>query len=212
MITLALAQMIAFFALQAPFTGGEDGIQGVPRGHLLGFIDLGHPLTMYYFVLAVFLLGLGIIARTISSPFGQVIKAIRENEPRAISLGYRAEHYKLLAWVLSAALAGLAGSTKCLVLQFASLTDVDWTTSGEVVLMTLVGGVGTLLGPVVGAFVIVTMEIYLAQTGSWVTIIEGMIFVVCVLAFRRGIVGVIAPYVTRAGSQSAAAEPSAETP
>ena len=141
-----------------------------------------------------------------------MIKAIRENEPRAISLGYRAEHYKLLAFVLSAALAGLAGSTKCLVLQFASLTDVDWTTSGEVVLMTLVGGVGTLLGPVVGAFVIVTMEIYLAQTGSWVTIIEGMIFVVCVLTFRRGIVGVIAPYVTGAGSQSTAAEPSAETP
>jgi branched-chain amino acid transport system permease protein len=212
MITLALAQMIAFFALQAPFTGGEDGIQGVPRGHLLGFIDLGHPLTMYYFVLAMFLIGFGIIARTIASPFGQVIKAIRENEPRAISLGYRAEHYKLLAFVLSAALAGLAGSTKCLVLQFASLTDVDWTTSGEVVLMTLVGGVGTLLGPVVGAFIIITMEMYLAQTGSWVTIIEGMIFVICVLTFRRGIVGVIAPYVTGASPQSAAAEPSAETP
>jgi branched-chain amino acid transport system permease protein len=212
MITLALAQMIAFFALQAPFTGGEDGIQGVPRGHLLGFIDLGHPLTMYYFVLAMFLIGFGIIARTIASPFGQVIKAIRENEPRAISLGYRAEHYKLLAFVLSAALAGLAGSTKCLVLQFASLTDVDWTTSGEVVLMTLVGGVGTLLGPVVGAFIIITMEMYLAQTGSWVTIIEGLIFVVCVLTFRRGIVGVIAPYVTGAGPQSTAAEPSAEIP
>ena len=196
MITLALAQMIAFFALQAPFTGGEDGIQAVPRGHLLGFIDLGHPLTMYYFVLTVFLAGFGLIARTIASPFGQVIKAIRENEPRAISLGYRAERYKLLAFVLSAGLAGLAGSTKALVLQFASLTDVDWTTSGEVVLMTLVGGVGTLLGPVVGAFIIVAMEIYLAQTGSWVQIIEGVIFVVCVLTFRRGIVGVIAPYVT----------------
>ncbi len=213
MITLALAQMVAFFALEVPFTGGEDGIQGVPRGHLFGLIDLNQPLAMYYFVLAVFLIGLGVIARTIGSPFGQVIKAIRENEPRAISLGYRAERYKLLAFVLSAALAGLAGSTKCLVLQFASLTDVDWTTSGEVVLMTLVGGVGTLLGPVVGAFIIMTMETYLAQIGSWVTIIEGVIFVVCVLAFRRGIVGVIAPYATgeRARERSVT-EPSAETP
>jgi len=212
MITLALAQMIAFFALQAPFTGGEDGIQAVPRGHLFGLIDLGQPLAMYYFVLAVFLLGHGIIARTISSPFGQVIKAIRENEPRAISLGYRAEHYKLLAFVLSAALAGLAGSTKALVLQFASLTDVDWTTSGEVVLMTLVGGVGTLLGPVVGAFVIVTMEIYLSPYGSWVTVIQGGIFIVCVLAFRRGVVGVIAPYLIGASPQRSATEPSTETP
>ncbi|HXO01992.1 MAG TPA: branched-chain amino acid ABC transporter permease [Stellaceae bacterium] len=196
MITLALAQMVAFFALEAPFTGGEDGIQAVPRGHLLGLIDLNNTLAMYYFVLAIFLVGFAIIQRTINSPFGQVIKAIRENEPRAISLGYRAERYKLLAFVLSAALAGLAGATKALVLQFASLTDVDWTTSGAVVLMTLVGGVGTPLGPVVGAFIIVTMENYLAQTGSWVTIIEGVIFVVCVLTFRRGIVGVIAPYVT----------------
>jgi branched-chain amino acid transport system permease protein len=196
MITLALAQMVAFFALEAPFTGGEDGIQAVPRGHLLGLIDLNNTLAMYYFVLAIFLVGFAIIQRTINSPFGQVIKAIRENEPRAISLGYRAERYKLLAFVLSAALAGLAGATKALVLQFASLTDVDWTTSGAVVLMTLVGGVGTPLGPVVGAFIIVTMENYLAQTGSWVTIIEGIIFVVCVLTFRRGIVGVIAPYVT----------------
>jgi len=196
MITLALAQMVAFFALEAPFTGGEDGIQAVPRGHLLGLIDLNNTLAMYYFVLAIFLVGFAIIQRTINSPFGQVIKAIRENEPRAISLGYRAERYKLLVFVLSAALAGLAGATKALVLQFASLTDVDWTTSGAVVLMTLVGGVGTPLGPVVGAFIIVTMENYLAQTGSWVTIIEGIIFVVCVLTFRRGIVGVIAPYVT----------------
>jgi len=195
MITLALAQMVAFFALEVPFTGGEDGIQAVPRGHLVGFIDLDNTFTMYYFVLAIFLIGFAIIQRTVNSPFGQVIKAIRDNEPRAISLGYRAERYKLLAFVLSAALAGLAGATKCLVLNLASLTDVDWTTSGEVVLMTLVGGVGTALGPVVGAFIIVAMENYFAQMGSWVTIIEGIIFVVCVLTFRRGIVGVIAPYL-----------------
>ncbi|HZK90212.1 MAG TPA: branched-chain amino acid ABC transporter permease [Stellaceae bacterium] len=209
MITLALAQMVAFFALEAPFTGGEDGIQAVPRGHLFGLIDLDHPLAMYYFVLAMFLIGFAIIQRTVNSPFGQVIKAIRENEPRAISLGYRAERYKLLAFVLSAALAGLAGATKALVLQLASLSDVDWTTSGEVVLMTLVGGVGTPLGPVVGAFIIVTMENYLAQAGSWVTIIEGAIFVVCVLTFRRGIVGVIAPYLT-GREQAPAGEPSAK--
>ena len=195
MITLAFAQMVFFFALQAPFTGGEDGIQAVPRGHLFGLIDLNNTLTMYYFVLAVFLLGFGLIVRTINSPFGQILKAIRENEPRAVSLGYRSEHYKLLAFILSAALAGLAGSTKALVFQFASLTDVDWTTSGAVVLMTLVGGIGTILGPVVGAFVVVTMENYLAQMGSWVTIIEGVIFVICVLTFRQGIVGVLAPYV-----------------
>jgi branched-chain amino acid transport system permease protein len=211
MITLALAQMVAFFALEVPFTGGEDGIQAVPRGHLLGLLDLDNTFTMYYFVLAVFLAGFAIIQRTINSPFGQVIKAIRENEPRSISLGYRAERYKLLAFALSSALAGLAGATKVLVLQFASLTDVDWTTSGQVVLMTLVGGVGTLLGPVVGAFIIVTMENYLAQMGSWVTIIEGVIFVVCVLTFRRGIVGVIAPYLTSSGEPKIA-EPSAETP
>jgi branched-chain amino acid transport system permease protein len=209
MITLALAQMVAFFALEAPFTGGEDGIQAVPRGHLLGFIDLDNTFTMYYFVLAIFLIGFAIIQRTVNSPFGQVIKAIRDNEPRAISLGYRAERYKLLAFVLSAALAGLAGATKTLVLHLASLTDVDWTTSGEVVLMTLVGGVGTALGPVVGAFIIVTMENYLAQMGSWVTIIEGIIFVVCVLTFRRGIVGVIAPYLI-GRERPPIAEPSTE--
>jgi branched-chain amino acid transport system permease protein len=195
MITLALAQMVAFIALEAPFTGGEDGIQAVPRGHLFGVIDLGNTLTMYYFVLAMFLVGFAIIARTIDSPFGQVIKAIGENEPRAISLGYRAERYKLLAFILSAALAGLAGSLKALVFQFAALTDVDWTMSGEVVLMTLLGGLGTILGPVAGAFIIATMETYLAETGSWVTIIEGVIFVICVLTFRRGIVGVLAPYL-----------------
>jgi branched-chain amino acid transport system permease protein len=198
MITLALAQMLAFIALEAPFTGGEDGIQGVPRGHLLGLFDLSNTLTMYYFVLAMFLIGFGIIARTTHSPFGQVIKAIRENEPRAISLGYSTDRYKLTAFVLSAALAGLAGALKALVFQFAALTDVDWTTSGEVVLMTLVGGVGTLPGPIVGAFIIVAMDNYLAQTGSWVTIIEGVIFVICVLTFRSGIVGMLAPYVTRA--------------
>jgi len=205
MITLALAQMIAFVALEASFTGGEDGIQGVPRGHLFGLIDLNNTLAMYYFVLAMFLIGFGIIARTIHSPFGQVIKAIRENEPRAISLGYSTDQYKLTAFVLSAALAGLAGSLKALVFQFAALTDVDWTTSGEVVLMTLLGGVATPLGPVVGAFIIVAMDNYLAQTGSWVTIIEGVIFVFCVLAFRRGIVGVIAPYLTGAQAANATA-------
>jgi branched-chain amino acid transport system permease protein len=210
MITLALAQMIAFFALQAPFTGGEDGIRAVPRGHLLGFIDLDNTFAMYYFVLAMFLAGFAIIQRTISSPFGQVIRAIRENEPRAISLGYHTDRYKLLTFVLSSALAGLAGATKALALQFAFLTDVDWTTSGQVVLMTLVGGVGTPLGPVVGAFIIVTMENYLAQTGSWVTIIEGIIFVICVLTFRRGIVGVLAPYLT-SREQPRVTEPSAET-
>jgi branched-chain amino acid transport system permease protein len=209
MITLAMAQMVAFFALEAPFTGGEDGIQAVPRGHLLGFIDLDNTFVMYYFVLAVFLAGFATIQRTINSPFGQVIKAIRENEPRAISLGYRAEHYKLLAFVLSAALAGLAGALKTLVLQFAALTDIDWTTSGEVVLMTLIGGVGTPLGPVVGAFIVATMENYLAQTGSWVTIIEGIVFVVCVLTFRRGIVGVLTPYLT-SDREPEITEPSAE--
>ena len=196
MITLAFAQMVYFFAVEAPFTGGEDGIQAVPRGRLFGVVDLDHTLTMYYFVLAVFLFGFAVIMRAIDSPFGQVIKAIRENEPRAISLGYRAERYKLLAFILSAALAGLAGSTKALVFQFAALTDVDWTTSGEVVLMTLLGGIGTILGPVAGAFIVVAMQNYLAQTGSWVTIIEGVIFVACVLAFRRGMIGVVAPYVT----------------
>jgi branched-chain amino acid transport system permease protein len=202
MITLAFAQMVAFFALQAPFTGGEDGIQGVPRGHLFGLIDLNPTLTMYYFVLAMFLIGFAIIVRAIDSPFGQVLKAIRENEPRAVSLGYRAEHYKLLAFILSAALAGMAGSVKALVFQFAALSDVDWTMSGQVVLMTLIGGLGTILGPVAGAFIIATMETYLGETGSWVTIIEGVIFVVCVLTFRRGIVGVVAPYLTGSRQRS----------
>src|SRR5215475_13969644 len=205
MITLALAQMVYFVALQARFTGGEDGIQAVPRGKLLRIVDLNDTLTMYYFVLAIFLIGFAIIVRTVHSPFGQVIKAIRENEPRAVSLGYDADRYKLLAFVLSAALSGLAGSLKSLVFQLASLTDVQWTMSGEVVLMTLVGGLGTVLGPVVGAFLLTGMQHYLAQLGSWVTVVQGIIFVFCVLAFRRGIVGVIASYLTTRRDQSRAA-------
>jgi len=175
--------------LQLKFTGGEDGIQGVPRGLLFGIIDLNQPLAMYYFVLAVFLIGFALIWRTVHSPFGQVLKAIRENEPRAISLGYRTERYKLLAFVLSASLAGLAGGTKSLVFQLASLTDVTWQMSGEVVLMTLLGGMGTLFGPVVGAGIVVTLESYLAGTNLPVPVVIGAIFVVCVLLFRRGIVG-----------------------
>ncbi|HZH28370.1 MAG TPA: branched-chain amino acid ABC transporter permease [Azospirillaceae bacterium] len=189
MITLALAQMVFFFCLQAPFTGGEDGIQAVPRGRLLGFIDLRNDLAMYFFVLAVFLGTFLFIYRIIHSPFGQVLKAIRENEARTTSLGYRPEHYKLLAFVLSAALAGLAGGMKAIVFQLASLTDVHWSMSGEVVLMTLVGGLGTVFGPALGATVIVTMQNYLASLGEWVTITQGLIFVVCVLAFRRGLAG-----------------------
>jgi len=189
MITLALAQMIFFFYVQTPFTHGEDGIQAVPRGMLFGLIDLSNVMVMYFFVLAIFLAGFLLIYRIIHSPFGQVLKAIRENEARAISLGYRTNQYKLLAFVLSATLAGLAGATKALVFQLASLTDVHWTMSGEVVLMTLLGGLGTVFGPVVGAFIIVTMENYLSGLGQWVTIIQGSIFVACVLAFRRGIVG-----------------------
>jgi branched-chain amino acid transport system permease protein len=189
MITLALAQMIFFFCLQTPFTHGEDGIQAVPRGKLFGLIDLAGTLTMYYVVLAIFLGAFLLIFRVIHSPFGNVLKAIRENEPRAISLGYDAERYKLLAFVLSATLSGLAGATKAIVFQLASLTDVHWTMSGEVVLMTLLGGMGTIFGPVVGAFAIIGLENYLAGFGQWVTVITGGIFVVCVLAFRRGIVG-----------------------
>jgi branched-chain amino acid transport system permease protein len=188
-ITLALAQMVYFFCLQAAFTGGEDGIQSVPRGTLLGFLDLRDTLTLYFVVLAIFLAGFLLIYRAIHSPFGQVLKAIRENEARAISLGYRAERYKLLAFVLSATFAGLAGATKALVFQLASLTDVHWTMSGEVVLMTLLGGLGTVFGPVVGAFIVVALENYLAHLGAWVTIVQGAIFVVCVLTFRRGVVG-----------------------
>ena len=191
MITLALAQMVFFFSLQAPFTGGEDGIQAVPRGHLLGLIDLSQPLAMYFFVLAIFLAGFLLIYRIIHSPYGQVLKAIRENEPRTTSLGYDTARFKHRAFVLSAAIAGLAGGTKALVFQLASLTDVHWSMSGEVVLMTLLGGMGTIFGPVVGAADIVAIQNYLAQLGAWVTVVQGVIFVVCVLLFRRGIGGEI---------------------
>ena len=198
MITLAVAQMIYFFYLQTPFTHGEDGIQAVPRGTLLGVVDLSNILVMYYFVLAVFVAGFLFIYRVIHSPFGQVLKAIRENEPRAISLGYDADRYKLIAFILSATLAGLAGALKAIVFQLASLTDVHWTMSGEVVLMTLLGGMGTIFGPVVGAFIIIALESYLSGFGEWVTVITGAIFVVCVLAFRRGIVGELAAWWAKA--------------
>ena len=189
MITLALAQMVFFLSLQAPFTGGEDGIQAVPRGRLFGLFDLSNTTAMYIFVMAIFLIGFLIIHRVVYSPFGQVLQAIRENEPRAISLGYDADKFKHRAFVISAALAGLAGSTKAIVFQLASLTDVHWSMSGEVVLMTIVGGLGTIFGPIIGAAVIVTMQNYLAEFGAWVTVIQGAIFVVCVLLFRRGIIG-----------------------
>jgi branched-chain amino acid transport system permease protein len=192
MITLALAQMVYFFCVQAPFTGGEDGIQSVPRGRLFGVVDLGERTAMYLTVFAIFVAGFLLIYRIVHSPFGQVLKAIRENEPRAISLGYDADRYKLLAFVLSATLAGLAGATHALVFQLAALNAVHWTMSGEVVLMTLVGGLGTVFGPVVGALAVLAMENYLAQLGQWVGIAQGTIFVLCVLAFRRGIVGELA--------------------
>jgi branched-chain amino acid transport system permease protein len=189
MITLAFAQMVYFFCVQAPFTGGEDGLQGIPRKTLLGIIPTRDDHVLYYVVLAIFLFGFGTIHRIIHSPFGQVLKAIRDNEQRAVSLGYEADRYKLLAFVLSAALAGLAGATKAMVLQFATLTDVSAAMSGEVVLMALVGGLGTITGPVIGAFVIVTMQNYLASFGEFVLVIQGTIFVVIVIAFRRGLVG-----------------------
>ena len=192
MVTLALSQMVYFYALESKYTGGEDGIQAVPRGDLFGLIDLNQPLTMYYFVLAICLLGFGIIYRAIHSPFGEVLRAIRDNEPRAISLGYKSERYKLVAFVLSTTFAGVAGATKALVFQLASLTDVDWPMSGEVILMTLVGGLGTLFGPVAGAFFMVTLENYLTTIGQWVFVVQGVIFVVCVLLFRRGIIGELA--------------------
>jgi len=212
MITLALAQMMYFFAVQAKFTGGEDGIQSVPRGKMFGVLNLADQTTMYVVVLVIFLAGFLFIHRVINSPFGEVLKAIRENEPRAISLGYKTDRYKLVAFVLSATLAGVAGSTKAIVLQIASLTDigqstsvseaicstiasltdVDWPMSGEVVLMTLVGGLGTIFGPVAGAFVIIAMQNFLNALDQWVIVIQGVIFVLCVLLFRRGIVGEIA--------------------
>ncbi|HEX2524885.1 MAG TPA: branched-chain amino acid ABC transporter permease [Geminicoccus sp.] len=197
MVTLAFAQMVFFFSVQAPFTGGEDGIQSVPRGHLLGLFDLGPDRNLYFFVLAIVFGGLLVIYRIIHSPFGQVLKAIRDNEPRSVSLGYRVNQYKLAVFVLSAALAGLAGATKAIVFQLASLTDVYWTMSGEVVLMTLLGGMGTVFGPLVGAAIIVTMQNYLATFGAWVTIIQGIIFVVSVLLFRQGVVGVLAQWLKR---------------
>ena len=197
MITLALAQMVFFFSLQAPFTGGEDGIQAVPRGRLFGLVDLSQPMAMYAFVLAIFVIGFALIYRIVHSPFGQVLQAIRENEPRAISLGYDADKFKHRAFVLSATLSGLAGGTKAILFQLASLTDVHWAMSGEVVLMTLLGGMGTIFGPVVGAAVIVTMQNYLAELGAWVTVVQGVIFVVCVLVFRRGIVGEIGHWLKK---------------
>ncbi|MYZ49872.1 branched-chain amino acid ABC transporter permease [Propylenella binzhouense] len=197
MVTLAFAQMVYFFALQARFTGGEDGIQAVPRGWLFGVIHLGDDRTLYYIVALVFFVGLLIIHRVIHSPFGQIMKAIRENEPRAISLGYEANRYKLIVFMLSAGLSGLAGAVKAIVFQLASLTDVHWTMSGEVVLMTLIGGMGTVFGPMVGAAVVVTMQNYLAAFGAWVTIIQGVIFVACVLLFREGIVGLLARLLRR---------------
>jgi branched-chain amino acid transport system permease protein len=197
MITLALAQMVFFFCLQAPFTGGEDGIQAVPRGKLFGLIDLENNTNMYMFVMAIFLMGFLLIWRVIHSPFGQILKAIREHPDRATSLGYDTDTFKLLAFVISGALAGTSGATKSLVFQLASLTDVHWSMSGEVVLMTLVGGMGTLFGPLIGAAVIVSMENYLAQLGAWVTVVQGFIFVVCVLAFRRGIIGEIANWIKK---------------
>jgi branched-chain amino acid transport system permease protein len=189
MITLGFAQMVYFLAVQLPFTGGEDGLQGIPRGKLFGLFSLEGTTAMYYFTYAVFLIGFLVIYRTIHSPFGHVLRSIRENEPRALSLGYDVDRFKLTAFVISAGLAGLAGSVKALVLQFATLTDAHWHKSGEVVLMTLLGGMGTVLGPSVGALVVVTMDNYLSGYGDWVTVIIGLVFVVGVLAFRRGFVG-----------------------
>jgi branched-chain amino acid transport system permease protein len=198
MITLAMAQMIYFVCLQAPFTGGEDGLQGVPRGQLLGLLNLASDVTIYYVILAIFVAVFLFVIRVVHSPYGQVLKAIRENEPRAVSLGYDVDRYKLLAFVLSTALAGLAGSLKTLILGFATLSDAHWSLSGEVVLMTLLGGMGTFAGPVLGAFTIIGLQDYLAdRVGSWVTVIIGIIFVVCVVAFRRGFVGELLAFLQR---------------
>jgi branched-chain amino acid transport system permease protein len=197
MITLALSQLLYFIYLQTPFTHGEDGIQGIPQGYLFGFLNLSNSTILYYFILVSFLFGFLVIFRTINSPFGEVLKAIRENEPRAISLGYKTDQYKLLAFILSGTLAGLAGALKVFVAQNASLTDVEVDMSGLIVLMTLVGGLGTVFGPVVGAFIIVGMQQYLSGLGQWVTVIQGTVFVVCVLTFRRGIIGEIAHYLRR---------------
>lgn len=197
MVTLAFAQMVYFLALQAPFTGGENGIQAVPRGKLFGLVDLSNDLSLYFLVLVITVGGILAIYRIIHSPFGQVLKAIRENEPRAISVGYKVNRYKLMVFVMSAGLAGLAGATKAIVFQLASLTDAHWMMSGEVVLMTLLGGMGTIFGPLAGAAVIVSMQNYFAGFGAWVTILQGVIFVVGVLAFREGIVGVISRWIKK---------------
>ncbi|AJE13858.1 MULTISPECIES: branched-chain amino acid ABC transporter permease [Stutzerimonas] len=201
MITLALSQMFFFFCLQAPFTHGEDGIQNVPRGRLFGLIDLSQPLFMYFFVLSAFLAGLFVIWRVIHSPYGMVLRSIRENENRAISLGYSVARYKLGAFVMSAALAGLAGGLKALVFQFATLTDVSWQMSGEVVLMTLLGGIGTLVGPAFGAALVTTLGNYFATSNLPVTLVTGIIFMVCVLVFRRGMIGEL--YASRLGRRLA---------
>jgi len=198
MITLAIAQMVFFVCLQAPFTGGEDGLQGVPRGALFGLLPLDSDTTMYYLVLAIFMACFLFISRIVHSPFGQVLKMIRENEPRAISLGYQVDRYKLLAFVLSAGLAGLAGSLKTLIMGFATLSDVHWSMSGEVILMSLLGGVGTFFGPVLGSGIVIALQDLLAdKVGSWVTVIIGAIFVLCVLAFRKGVVGELQAYLER---------------
>jgi branched-chain amino acid transport system permease protein len=219
MITLALAQMLYFVCLQVPATGGEDGLQGVPRGRLLGVLDLQQDMTLYYVVLVIVAAGLALITRTVHSPFGQVLKAVKDNEPRAISLGYDVDKYKLLAFVLSAALSGLAGALKTVVLGFATLTDVHWTMSGLVVLMTLVGGLGTLGGPLVGAILIIALENRLGEWGNWlaaqthiewfntlgesVTMVTGAIFIVCVLLFRKGIVGELGTLFKRPAKRTA---------
>ncbi|WP_394757233.1 branched-chain amino acid ABC transporter permease [Rhodoferax sp.] len=205
MITLAMAQMVYFVCLQAPFTGGEDGLQGVPRGALFGLVSLQSDTAMYYLVVVVFVASFLAISRIVRSPFGQVLKMIRENEPRAISLGYQVDRYKLLAFVLSAALSGLAGSLKALIMGFATLSDVHWTMSGEVILMTLLGGVGTFFGPVMGAGIVISLQDTLAdKVGSWVNVIIGVIFVLCVLAFRKGVVGELQSWLERRRSASAA--------
>jgi branched-chain amino acid transport system permease protein len=189
MITLGLAQLVQFLAVQLPWTGGEDGFQRIPRGRFLGLLDLQRPLPMYFFTYAVFLLGFWLLHRTIRSPFGEVLRAIRENEPRAVSLGYDVARHKLVAFVISAGLAGLAGALRALVNQFAALPDLTWQTSGAVILMTLLGGLGTVMGPSVGALLVAALENGLASFGSWVTVVTGAVFVACVLTFRRGIVG-----------------------
>lgn len=201
LITFALAQMVYFLAVQLPFTGGEDGLQAVPRGSFLGLLDLRDNLTLYYVVLAAFIGAIFFVHRTVNSPYGQILRSIRDNEPRAISLGYRPDTFKIIAFTLSGALAGLAGGLKTIVFGIASLTDVYWHTNGEVVLMTMLGGVGTLFGPVVGAFIVVGIQNLLAETGAWVTIIQGIVFVVVVMAFHRGIVGELGPLATRLGER-----------